>query len=145
MRAGGVLALLDTLTFPELMTILVVALIVLGPDKLPGVARQAGVWMQKLRSMSQSLQSEVREVLDDPEMAPLRELGEFAMRPKSKLAEMARSATAPDDDHTDGDAPASVPPTLPPIATGADHPMNAAATPPVQPATSASEDPPAAS
>lgn len=136
-----VVALLDTLTFPELMTILVIALIVLGPEKLPGVARQAGQWLSKLRSLSQSLQNEVREVLDDPDMAPLRELGEFAARPKSKLAQLAREATSPDDgmsaaarEHLDGDEPATTPPTLPPldppaspiVATGPDHPMERA-------------------
>jgi sec-independent protein translocase protein TatB len=132
-----VVALLDTLTFPEVMTILVIALIVLGPEKLPGVARQAGQWLSKLRSLSQSLQSEVREVLDDPDMAPLRELGEFAARPKSKLAQLAREVTADTDlsdaarAHLDGDEPAETPPTLPPldpipdpiVATGPDHPM----------------------
>jgi sec-independent protein translocase protein TatB len=120
--------LLDTLTFPELITILVVGLVVLGPDKLPGMARQAGEWMAKLRAMSSNLQREVSSVLDEPEMQSLKELGEFAARPRAKLAEYARNATTLDpDDHTDGDAPASSPPTLKPVATGHDHPMEVAA------------------
>src|SRR6476659_9063294 len=92
--SGGVFALLDTLTFPETMTILVVALIVLGPDKLPGMARSIGEWMSKLKKMSANLQAEVREVMDDPQMQPLRELGEFAAQPRKKLAEYAMAAEA---------------------------------------------------
>jgi sec-independent protein translocase protein TatB len=119
--------LLDTLTFPELITILVVGLVVLGPDKLPGMARSAGEWLAKLRTMSANLQREVSTVLDEPEMQSLKELGEFAARPRAKLAEYARSATLDADDGTDGDAPAASPPTLKPIATGPDHPMEVAA------------------
>ncbi len=92
--SGGVVALLDTLTFPETITILVIALIVLGPDKLPGMARSIGNWMNKLKKMSANLQAEVREVMDDPQMQPLRELGEFAAQPKKKLAEYAMAAEA---------------------------------------------------
>jgi Tat protein translocase TatB subunit len=89
-----VLALLDTLTFPETLTILVLALVVLGPEKLPDMARSAGKWMSKIRSVAASLQSEVADVMDDPAMKPLRELGEFAASPRAKLADMARAAVA---------------------------------------------------
>src|SRR4051794_25423196 len=119
--------LLDTLTFPELITILVVGLVVLGPDKLPGMARQAGEWLSKFRTMSANLQREVRDVLYEPEMQSLKELGEFAARPRAKLAEYARNAGLDADDGTDGDAAAATPPTLKPIATGPDHPMEVAA------------------
>jgi sec-independent protein translocase protein TatB len=123
MSTAAVFGLLDTLTFPELLTILVVGLVVLGPEKLPGIARQAGEWMAKIRTMSSNLQRQVSDVLDEPEMQSLRELGEFAARPRAKLAEYARAAALDADDGTDGDLPASEPPTLKPIATGPDHPM----------------------
>lgn len=90
--AAAVVALLDTLTFPELLTILIVGLVVLGPEKLPGMAKQAGAWAAKIRSMSQNLQREMGDVLDDPEMQSLKELGEFAARPRAKIAEYARNA-----------------------------------------------------
>jgi sec-independent protein translocase protein TatB len=92
--SGGVVALLDTLTFPETITILVIALVVLGPEKLPGMAKSIGEWMHKLKKMSANLQAEVREVMDDPAMQPLRELGEFAAQPKKKIAEYALAAEA---------------------------------------------------
>ena len=124
MSTGPVVALLDTVTFPELMTFLVIALVVLGPDKLPGLARSAGQWVQKLRSMAENLQSEVTGALDESEMQSLRELGEFAVRPRAKLVEFARKAGETDpDDYTDGDAPASSPPILPALGVGPDNPM----------------------
>jgi sec-independent protein translocase protein TatB len=125
MSTGPIVALLDTVTFPELMTFLVIALVVLGPDKLPGLARSAGQWVAKLRTMAENLQSEVTGALDESEMQSLKELGEFAVRPRAKLAEYARSiGTETDpDDHTNGDAPASSAPTLPPLGVGPDNPM----------------------
>ena len=50
----------------ELMVILVVALLVLGPTKLPVVARQVGKVMTELRRMSSGLQREFREAVEEP-------------------------------------------------------------------------------
>lgn len=122
MTSGGVmLALLDTLTFPEMMTILVLALVVLGPEKLPGMARQAGQWMNKIKEVASQLQSEVADVMDDPAMKPLKELGEFAASPRAKLAELARAAITDAEGEADTDA-ASDP--APVVLVGPDHPMN---------------------
>jgi sec-independent protein translocase protein TatB len=50
----------------ELVVILLVALIVLGPDKLPEAIRKFGRVYGELRRMSQGFQSEIREALDEP-------------------------------------------------------------------------------
>jgi sec-independent protein translocase protein TatB len=50
----------------EVLVILVVALLVLGPDKLPGAARQAGRWLGELRRLSSGVQSELRDALQEP-------------------------------------------------------------------------------
>jgi sec-independent protein translocase protein TatB len=50
----------------ELVIILLVALIVLGPDKLPDAIRKVGRVYAELRRMSQGFQSEIREALDEP-------------------------------------------------------------------------------
>lgn len=124
MPSAALLGLLDTVTFPELLTVLIVGLVVLGPEKLPGMARQIGEWLARLKTMSSNLQREVRDVLDEPQLQSLKELGEFAASPRTKLAEYARNAVTDPEDHTDGDAPATSAPTLPPLsATGTDHPM----------------------
>jgi len=50
----------------ELIAILIIALIVLGPDKLPDAVRRAGRLYGELRRMSSGFQAELREVLDEP-------------------------------------------------------------------------------
>lgn len=48
----------------ELLVIALLALIVLGPDKLPEAARKVGAVMAELRRMSAGFKQEVREVID---------------------------------------------------------------------------------
>jgi sec-independent protein translocase protein TatB len=50
----------------EVLVIFIVALIVLGPDKLPGAARQAGKVFQQMKSMSNNFQAEMRSAMKDP-------------------------------------------------------------------------------
>lgn len=59
---------------PEMLVILVVALLVLGPERLPGAARQAGRVMGELRRISSGLQAELRDAMeidDGPSPRPL--------------------------------------------------------------------------
>jgi sec-independent protein translocase protein TatB len=51
---------------PEVFVILLVALIVLGPNKLPEAARQVGRAMHELRRISNGFQAELRSALDQP-------------------------------------------------------------------------------
>ncbi len=50
----------------ELLLILVVALLVLGPTKLPEAARQAGRALSEARRLSSGFQSELRDALQEP-------------------------------------------------------------------------------
>lgn len=50
--------------FSELLLFGVIALIVLGPEKLPQAARTAGQWYAKLRRTVSILQSEIEAELD---------------------------------------------------------------------------------
>ncbi|MGQ0618148.1 MAG: Sec-independent protein translocase protein TatB [Acidimicrobiia bacterium] len=54
----------------ELLVILLVALIVLGPDKLPETARKIGNVMGQLRRMSSGFQNELRSAMDDATREP---------------------------------------------------------------------------
>ena len=56
---------------PELAVILVVALVVFGPDKLPDYARQAGRMVRQLRKFAQDAQHDLRKELG-PEYADLK-------------------------------------------------------------------------
>jgi sec-independent protein translocase protein TatB len=48
----------------ELLVILLIALMVLGPDRLPGFAKKAGKVMGDVRRISQGFQSEIRDAID---------------------------------------------------------------------------------
>ena len=50
----------------ELLVIMVVALLVLGPEKLPEVARKVGTVVGELRRMSAGFQAEMRDALQEP-------------------------------------------------------------------------------
>ena len=56
---------------PELVVIMIIAVVVFGPDKLPDLARQAGRFARQLRNLAQSAQSQLREELG-PEYADLK-------------------------------------------------------------------------
>ena len=56
---------------PELMVIMVVAVVVFGPERLPEFARQAGRFVRQMRNLAQSAQTQLREELG-PEYADLR-------------------------------------------------------------------------
>lgn len=72
--------------FSELLIIAVVALLVLGPERLPKAARFAGLWVRKARAQWYSVKSELELELAQEEMkqhmqsvensikAPMREL-----------------------------------------------------------------------
>jgi Tat protein translocase TatB subunit len=51
---------------PEILVILVVALIVLGPNRLPEAARQLGRAVAEIRKLSSGMQAELRDVLNSP-------------------------------------------------------------------------------
>ena len=61
----------------KLLMLAVVALVVLGPERLPAAARTLGRFMGQLRSMSSSFQTEVREALHEPQDAFNGALNDF--------------------------------------------------------------------
>jgi len=72
----------------ELVVIALIALIVLGPQRLPDAARQMGKAMGELRRMSNGFQQELKSALDDPgPSAPRRDVlgvgGATASKPSS--------------------------------------------------------------
>jgi sec-independent protein translocase protein TatB len=79
----------------EIIFILLIALVVLGPEKLPGAIRRATKTYAELRKMGDSFQSEFKSVLDEP----LREMRETANLIKDqadpkKIAETAERELA---------------------------------------------------
>jgi len=55
----------------EILVILVVALVVLGPKRLPEAGRHIGKFVREVRHWSETIQSEIRDVIDlEGEPAP---------------------------------------------------------------------------
>ena len=80
----------------ELIVIGLVALIVLGPDKLPGALRQLGTAVGELRRISQGFQTDLRTAIDQAERDVERE---------RRAAEAASGAAAPATNSAAGTAP----------------------------------------
>ena len=86
--------------FSELLIIAVVALLVLGPERLPGAARMAGAFVRRARAQWESVRAELERELEADRakadldaavgavQAPLRELHE-------SLQDFGRSLAAP--------------------------------------------------
>lgn len=54
--------------FFELILIGIVALLVIGPERLPGVARQAGMWVGKMRGFVASVKEDIDQELKADEL-----------------------------------------------------------------------------
>lgn len=99
----------------ELIIILLLALVVLGPEKLPEAMRKAGRLYADLKKMSTSFQDEFRAAVDEPlrEMREtanvLRDSADFTKLAEGERAEKPKSAEMGDApaaaDGADGEAP----------------------------------------
>jgi Tat protein translocase TatB subunit len=50
--------------FPEMVVVFIVALVVLGPDKLPSAARQVGRAYSEFKRVTSNFQDDIRGALD---------------------------------------------------------------------------------
>jgi sec-independent protein translocase protein TatB len=82
----------------ELLVIVVVALIAIGPKELPAVLRTVGQWTGKIRRMAAEFQGQFQEALREVEMADLQK----------QVKEVHENLTAPFDPLTMGE-PAAKP------------------------------------
>lgn len=103
----------------EVIVVLIVALVVLGPSRLPDAARSVGKAMAELRRMTTGFQTEVRDAFAEPARVP----------PRPAPAEPVALPARPED----ADVTATLEPTG---ADGAAEPLAAA---PPQPAPTADD------
>jgi len=52
----------------------VLALLILGPERLPGVARTAGAWMGKARRMMNEIKSDIKSELNEADLDELKNI-----------------------------------------------------------------------
>ena len=93
----------------KLLVVLVVGLVVLGPDKLPKLARQIGAAWGDLRRLRQRLEDEVRGAF--PEIPSTHQVAQAVRSPISLLDRLAdaherEQAAAPGGDSVERDATA---------------------------------------
>jgi Sec-independent protein translocase protein TatA len=101
---------------PKLLMILVIALIVLGPDKLPATARRVGVMWSDVKRWRARLEAEVRDSF--PDLPSTTEIARAVRSPLSMLDRLAEEhATLPDvDDRSSPSGRGSDPPSPPPTS-----------------------------
>jgi len=75
--------------FTEMMLIGIVALVVIGPEKLPGVARTAGKYFSRLRNFMMNVRADVESELKADE---LREMFETQQKELQSLKEVVSDA-----------------------------------------------------
>ncbi len=98
----------------KLMMVLFIALIVLGPDKLPNAARQIGKYLNEFRRISQGFQNELRSAID---------MADIHSDPTTSTAAPADPEPDPDPDpESDPDTGAGHGPTLAPAAAALTEP-----------------------
>jgi sec-independent protein translocase protein TatB len=77
--------------FSEMVIVAVVALVVLGPERLPRVARQAGQWMGKLQRYISDVKSDINRQM---ELEELRKLQSEVKDAASSLESSLKSTVA---------------------------------------------------
>jgi len=100
--------------FSELVLIALLALIVLGPKRLPEVARAAGHWMGKLRRFVSEVKQDFDRELHGAELEELRKL-------KQEL-EQTRNVIADSSSRLLQDISAAAPPASSPSAAADSNP-----------------------
>ena len=112
--------------FSEILLVFVLALIVLGPEKLPTVVRRVGRWVGRARAMARQFQEQLEEEIDlegrrrpaAPDPASPEPAGE-PFEPTQAAEPAGLTAHPLESQRT---AAASAPPDAPPPAPGTHEP-----------------------
>ena len=91
--------------FWELLLIALVALFVIGPDKLPSFIREAGVWASKARRFIQQTRREINQELLLHEQQTFKEkiadLDDLVQNAPDRILNADESKTVPDSKSSD--------------------------------------------
>ena len=75
--------------FWEMAFIGVIALVVIGPERLPGAARTVGLWVGKGRRMLAEVQADVKKEIDAQDLAQVKELKNELTSATRELSDIA--------------------------------------------------------
>ncbi len=126
----------------KILIVLVVAMILLGPDKLPQVARQLGAGWRAIRDFQQKMETEVRSTIPDlpstehitrAVRSPITFLNSLADMPADNLEPPVADPGATEEPVAD-DAPWPSDPSAATFPVGETPPPSAEPPPPAEPA-----------
>lgn len=103
----------------EIVFLLLLALIILGPEKLPEAVRKFGSTYAELKKMSNGFQSELKQALDEP-MREMRETADAFKKAASFDVDLdPRNLLKPDTAAPAAETPTPTPTPTPPAAAAA--------------------------
>lgn len=141
------------ISFGELLLVGLVALLVLGPERLPGAARTAGLWIGRLKRSFNSIKMEVereigaddiRRQLHNEHILSMEQEARRILDPKNAMAKPVEPADAPTAMPADATAPAAPNQSVPfvPPAAAASHAPDATPAAPTPSAAASPATPP---
>jgi len=96
--------------FPEILLATLIALVVLGPERLPVAARTLGRWIGKGKHMVASVQQQIKDEMDLEEIK--KELNESSIVQEIRKADLGFTEIKPSDSTNPGHWPGMPPPDL---------------------------------
>lgn len=122
--------------FGEILLIMVIALVVLGPEKLPKLAADAGRWLGRARAMARQLSAQLEQEVRLEEV--LREQKQRSAQPETPITPATPPVAAVIDIPAPPvelpDNPPAVGPSAPSIGGPSDELHSHGVTPPASPA-----------
>ena len=80
------------ISFMEMLIVAIAALVVIGPERLPTVARQAGQWMSRMRRYIEDVKSDFSHQIDLAELKGIKSEVEDSARSLERGLNDARSS-----------------------------------------------------
>lgn|SRR5690554_1492389 len=97
--------------FTEIVLILGLALLVLGPEKLPALAEKIGRWTGRARAMARQLRTQLEHEVTLEELARTKKAQNSSKdSATASSAPPYASTAAPPQQHTEGESPSTPPP-----------------------------------
>jgi sec-independent protein translocase protein TatB len=107
--------------FTEIILIMGLALLVLGPEKLPGLAEKVGRWTGRARAMARQLRTQLEQEVTLDEMTKSRPMQSPPPASPPPSTDNAATATSPDQPPPAETAPAEATASSEPQAASSDN------------------------
>ena len=115
--------------FSEIVLTSAIALIVLGPEKLPKVARQVGNWMGRARAMARQLTEQLEREVNAEDLMKQTKTNSANAGVSSAAVPFDTSYTPPANVAPAAPAVPDAPPEAPPVETAAAYPPQTSSPP----------------